>query len=65
VRGHEGHYGNVAALAGLHSSETEPVSETFKTMANGSLDGVPPLLVIKEEERKRQQKDAKHMRIAE
>lgn len=32
LRGKEGHLANVAALAGLHISETEPVSETFKTM---------------------------------
>jgi hypothetical protein len=32
MRGKEGHLANVAALAGLHASDAEPVSETFKTM---------------------------------
>jgi hypothetical protein len=32
LRGQEGHIANVAALAGLHISEAEPVSETYKTM---------------------------------
>jgi hypothetical protein len=33
--------------------------------ANGSVDGVPPLLQNKEEDRKKQQKEASLMRIAE
>jgi hypothetical protein len=32
TRGKEGHLSCVAALAGLHISEAEPASETFKTM---------------------------------
>ena len=32
MRGREGHLSSVAALAGMHSSEGEPVSETFKSM---------------------------------
>ena len=32
MRGNVGHMSNVAGLAGLHGSEAEPASETFKTM---------------------------------
>ena len=48
----------------LHKSTSVLFSEC-SVQANGSVDGVPPLLLNKDEFRRKQQKEASLIRIAE